>query len=145
MTDAALEPDGEGFVGWRSPREDFNAVFGLIRARVEGERVRCRVETGPARANGMDMIHGGFMLAFLDQVLFVAPQALGRVRIGEAVTLAQSSQFLDAGRIDQPLDAVVEILRETGRLLFLRGVMEQEGRLLLSFEGTLRKFSAPRG
>ena len=55
-----------------------------------------------------------------------------------------SHQFLGAGTIDQPLDAVAEILRETGRLAFLRGTIEQDGNLIAAFSATIRKPTRPR-
>jgi len=135
-------PDAEGFVTWQAGGEGYNAGFGPIRARPEGESMaRVRFETGPSRANPIGALHGGFLLACLDQALFVGPVALGRLTIGKAVTLNVATQFIGTGRIDRPLDAVVEISHETGRLLFLRGQMEQEGALVLAFQATLRKLA----
>jgi acyl-coenzyme A thioesterase PaaI-like protein len=131
--------DAQGFTVWASDSDDFNAIYGPVRIRIEGAKVRCRVETGQRRSNTLGGVHGGFMLAFLDQVLFLAPATLGLIEIGRAVTLSQSSQFLAQGRLDEPLDAVVEVVAETGRLLFQRGLMMQGDRMLLSFEATLRK------
>ena len=43
------------------------------------------------------------------------------------------------GRIGVPLDAEVELLRETKRLAFFAGKVVQEGELVASFSGALRK------
>ena len=40
-----------------------------------------------------------------------------------------------------PLDAEVELLRETGRLIFLQGKVVQDGETVAAFSGALRKFS----
>ena len=40
-----------------------------------------------------------------------------------------------------PLDAEVELLRETGRLAFFAGKVVQEGELVAAFSGALRKSS----
>jgi acyl-coenzyme A thioesterase PaaI-like protein len=58
-----------------------------------------------------------------------------------AVTLDLSTRFLSPGRIGVPLDAEVELLRETGRLIFLDGRVTQDGELVASFTGALRKAS----
>jgi hypothetical protein len=79
------------------------------------------------------------MLAFLDQALFAGAVALGRLQDMHAVTLSVGSQFVGRGSVDEPLDALIEVVAETGKLLFLRGLMEQSGRPVLSFDGTLRK------
>jgi hypothetical protein len=61
------------------------------------------------------------------------------------VTLSLATQFVAAGSIAKPLDCVVEIVRETGRLLFLRGQMEQDGETLMTYQATVRKFSGQTG
>jgi hypothetical protein len=37
---------------------------------------------------------------------------------------------------------VIELLKETRRLVFLRGVVEQDGELIAAFSGTIRKPTA---
>jgi hypothetical protein len=44
--------------------------------------------------------------------------------------------------MEEPLDSVVEVLRETGRMVFMRGQVEQGEHLVASFSGLVRK--APR-
>ena len=57
-----------------------------------------------------------------------------------------SAQFIGGGVIDVPLEARIELLRETSRMLFLRGLIVQEDRpTIASFTGTLRKSSLPAG
>ncbi len=137
-------PDAEGFhhVFFEGP--GFNGIFGEILCRPEGENLtRLRIATGPARANPLGAVHGGFLMGFLDQAVFVGPVTTGRIPFGSAVTLNLSTQFVGAGRADMPLDCMVEIVSETGRLLFLRGQMEQEGRTVLTYQATLRKLGQP--
>jgi acyl-coenzyme A thioesterase PaaI-like protein len=137
-------PDADGFYGWTCAGEGFNAYLGRLLTRTESaDMVRVRVETGPSRANVQGMIHGGFLLGFLDQALFVGPVSAARLEFGSAVTLGVSTQFVGPGRTDRPLDCVVEIVRETRRLLFLRGTMEQGDQLVLTFQATLSKPSKP--
>ena len=68
-----------------------------------------------------------------------ASRSFGLITAGTAVTLDLCTQFIGAGRIDEPLDAVVELLRETGRLLFLRGLIVQGDETIASFTATIRK------
>ena len=58
-----------------------------------------------------------------------------------AVTLDCQTQFLSRGTIDAPLDSVIETLRETGRLIFIRGLLEQGEVRVAAFSATLRKAS----
>ena len=60
-----------------------------------------------------------------------------------AVTLDCSVRFLSPGRIGVPLDAEVELLRETKRLAFFAGKVVQDGELVAAFTGALRKSSRP--
>ncbi|WP_019831119.1 PaaI family thioesterase [Sphingomonas sp. PR090111-T3T-6A] len=139
-------PDADGFYAKTFDGPGFNGTFGRVLCRPEGENVaRVRIGTGPERANPHGALHGGFLLAFLDQAVFVGPITIGRLPPDGAVTLNFATQFVGPGRADIPLDCLVEIVSETGKLLFLRGQMEQEGRPVLSYQATLRKLSPPRG
>ncbi|MET0269223.1 MAG: PaaI family thioesterase [Sphingomonas sp.] len=118
----------------------FVDIFGEMRVLVEApDKVRLRVYPGPQQRNLVGSIHGGFLLALVDQALFAAPTRLKIAGARDGVTIDCSTQFLSAGRIGEPLDAVVEILRETGRMVFMRGLLEQGGTRVLAFSGTIRK------
>jgi len=133
-------PDADGFYAKDFEGPGFSGTFGRILCRPEGEGIaRVRIATGPERANPHGAVHGGFLLAFLDQAVFVGPVSIGRLPMNGAVTLNFATQFVAPGRADMPLDCVVEIVGETGKLLFLRGQMEQEGKVVLSYQATLRK------
>src|SRR3546814_8893637 len=102
----------------------------------------------PARkhSNLGDNVHGAVTLALVDIALFAASHQFGSLDAGHSVTLDLSTQFVGAGRIGEPLDAVVELVRETGRLLFLCGLVVQgEGaaHIVLSFAGTIRQACWP--
>ena len=60
------------------------------------------------------------------------------------MTLDLNTQFIGGGRIGEPIEAQVECLKETGRLLFLRGLVVQgdDGMKIAAFSGTIRKPSA---
>ena len=57
------------------------------------------------------------------------------------MTLDLSAQFIGGPRIGDPIEAQVELLRETGRMLFLRGLVVQDDQPMASFSGTVRKSS----
>ena len=63
----------------------------------------------------------------------------GLIEAGAAVTLDLSVQFIGAGVIGKPLEAEVELLKETGRLLFMRGIVSQGDERVAAFSGTIRK------
>lgn len=146
-------PDALGFVpdpenpGWElRPASEigrFLDIFGAIRVRADPDgKARCRVMPEPRHRNINDTVHGGFTLALIDQALFMGPRALGIEGSVGGVTIDTATQFFGSLAIDSPIDLVVEVLRETGRLVFVRGVIEQDGVAAVAFSGTIRKAKA---
>ena len=78
-------------------------------------------------------------MGFADVALFAAARMFGMIEAGSAVTLDMSFQFIGTGGPDTPLDAEVECLRETRRLIFMRGLVVQDGNRIAAFSGTIRK------
>ena len=137
-------PAHPGWSTWRL-RDDtrFNSVvLGEMIVRVESGKCRLRMFPERKHTNLQDMIHGAITLSLIDVSLFAAMRTLTGGDAGPAVTLELSTQFIGAGRPDRPLDSVVDVLRETGRMLFLRGEVVQEDHLVAAFSGLIRK--APR-
>ncbi len=138
-------PDKPGWlIAGAEPTGRFADIFGPILLRIEEDgRIRCRFRPEPRHRNVLETIHGGFAMAVVDQVIFIGPHARGVPGALGGVTIDASMQFVAPIAI-APFDAVVEILRETGRMVFMRGLIEQDGATALAFSGTIRKAS-PRG
>ena len=136
-----LDPDHPGWTRWgfRDPTR-FTSLLGPLRMRVEGERVRLRASPERRHSNLGDHVHGGAMLGLIDVALFATARGLGQLD-GMAVTLDLSTQFIAAAAVGRPLDAVGEVLRATRRLIFIRGLVEQDGTVIASFAGTVRKLA----
>ncbi len=115
------------------------AVMGRLLTRREGDKCRLRMIPERRHTNLQEMIHGAVTLSLIDISLFAAMRTLGSGDAGMAVTLELSTQFIGAGKVDKPLDAVVELMRETGRMMFMRGMVEQEDHQVASFSGIVRK------
>jgi hypothetical protein len=119
----------------------FNSVvMGQLLIRTESER-SCRLRMFPVRhhSNVLGAIHGGMIMALADVSLFAVTRLLLAADAAGSVTLDMSTQFIGGGRLDAPLDVVTEVLRETGRLVFVRGLLEQEGQLVAAFSASIRK------
>jgi len=136
-------PDQPGWYSWDLKDDTrFNAqVMGPMMARQEGSKCRLRMIPEQKHTNLQNMIHGAVTLSLIDISLFAAMHVLRESEAGMAVTLELSTQFIGAGKPDEPLDAVVEVMRETGRLLFLRGEIVQRDHLVAAFSGLVRKAS----
>jgi acyl-coenzyme A thioesterase PaaI-like protein len=86
-------------------------------------------------------LHGGFLMSFIDMSMFafIAPQ----LELMGAVTLSCATDFLGSGMVGQPIDATGEILKETGKMIFVRGLLRQGDNMVCSFTGTMRKIPRP--
>ena len=134
------DPDHPGWSTWDlADPERYHGTIGKLLVRAEGPgKARCRMFPGKAQSNLGNVVHGGAILTFIDMALFAGGRLAG-ANVAYAVTLDLSTQFLSPGRLDVPLDAEVELLRETGRLAFFRGRLVQEDEIVAAFSGALRK------
>ncbi len=110
----------------------------LVRSEDSG-KARLRMFPEHRHSNLTNAVHGGVTLGFVDVAMFGASRMFGLIDAGTAVTLDLSVQFIGAGVIGVPLDAEVELLKETGRLLFMRGLVLQGENRIAAFSGTIRK------
>jgi len=135
-------PDHPGWWTWDLPDEErYNATLGRLLVRGEGDgRARCRMFPDVRQSNLGNIVHGGAILTFIDMAMFAGGHMAGMSDIG-AVTLDLSCQFVTPAELGTPLDCSVELLRETKRLAFLRGLAEQDGRTVAAWSGTLRKIT----
>ncbi|MBB5686179.1 PaaI family thioesterase [Sphingobium boeckii] len=135
------DPENPGWHTWAlSDSTRFNSVLGKMILRLDPDgQARIRMFPAHIHSNLSNNVHGGTTLAFIDVSLFAASRLFGLIDPGTSVTLDLSTHFIGAGKVDEPLDAVVELLRETGRLLFLRGLIVQGDHTVASFAGTIRK------
>jgi len=140
--------DYPGWEDWKliDPERFNHAVLGRLLVRAEGDRhARVRMFPETKHSNLINMIHGGATVGFVDVALFGAARCFGLEEDAMALTLDLSTQFISGGKMDEPLDAAVELLRETRRFMFLRGKVvqgEESDYLVASFNATIRKSSA---
>ncbi len=140
------DPDDPDWWVWEvlDPKR-FNHFMGRFRARRESETIaRVRMIPKPEHSNLGDVVHGGVLMSFADGALFCASTMLGVERAGPSVTLDLNMHFIAPGELDKPLDAVVEVLRQTRRMVFLRGLIVQGDATVAEFSSTIRKPSSPK-
>ena len=136
--------DHPGWWTWELADDSrFNATIGRLLVRADGPgRAVCRMFPERGHSNLSDVVHGGAILTFIDMAMFGGGYVAG-ADIGYSVTLDLSAQFLAPGMLGEPLDCTVELLRETGRLAFMRGLVVQGEEKVAAWSGTLRKGKAP--
>lgn len=134
----AVAEDGE-FAGWNrwvgDPFEDAVGPF-FFRNGSDGRAVTAfRAE--PKHMNMGGRMHGGCLMAVADMALFtIARDALGGQH---GVTVALDSVFLSPGEVGDLVEATGEVTRAGGSLIFVRGQVATDGRLLLTFSGVIKK------
>jgi uncharacterized protein (TIGR00369 family) len=137
------DPDHPGWWTWDlADEERYNATLGKLLVRGEGQgRSRCRMFPDRRQSNLGEVVHGGAILTFIDMAMFAGGYAAG-AELGPSVTLDLSAQFLSPAQLGAPLDCTVELLRESKRMAVMRGLVEQEGRAVAAWSGTLRKLGS---
>ena len=137
------DPENPGWHTWRvNDDARFNThALGRMIIRPEGESgARLRLlDVETRHSNLHSNVHGGVTLALIDVAMFAAIYTVLGADAAGSVTLDVHNQFVGSGKIGEPLDVVSEVVKETRRLVFLRGTVEQGDHLVANFMGTLRK------
>ena len=139
-TGAQEDADHPGWYSWGDfPPSSFAAATGRLLFKPDGER-RGVVRMFPTERH-MNMggsIHGGAVMSFIDMAMFAGWRCAGMAQ-GHYVTLDMTTHFLARGQVGVPLDAHVELVRQTRGLVFMQGTVTQDGEPCYSFTGTLKR------
>ena len=139
------KPDGDnpGWFTWGDfPRSSFAAATGRLLFKPDGDgRGLCRMFPTDDHINPGGSIHGGAVMSFIDMSMFAGGLCAG-MEPGHFVTLDLTTHFVARGRPGIPLDAHVELVKQTRGHAFLQGVVRQEGEACYSFSGTLKRVSS---
>jgi uncharacterized protein (TIGR00369 family) len=139
-TGATEDAEHPGWYSWGDfPRGSFAGATGKLLFRPDGEgRAVCRMFPTERHMNMGGSIHGGAVMSFIDMAMFAGGRCAGMAE-GHYVTLDMTTHFLGRGQPGSPLDAHVELIRQTRSLVFLQGVVRQDGEACYSFTGTLKR------
>jgi acyl-coenzyme A thioesterase PaaI-like protein len=143
--DHGPDPDNPGWRHWDLKDQTlFNgAVMGKLITRVDPDgKSRLRMFPERKHQNLQGIIHGAVTLSLIDISLFTTMHTIGTGNAGPSVTLELSTQFVGAGDPGRVMDSVCEIVRETGKLVFVRGTVEQDDDTIAAFSGILRKMQS---
>lgn len=104
---------------------------------VGSDRITFRLVLRPGHGNRLGGVHGGFLAGLGEHCLGMLAEA--RTPRLDTVTISVAFDYPSGAVTTLPLDGEVELLRETGRMMFVRLLIRQEERVVLSGSGTLRK------
>ena len=139
-TGASKDADHPGWYSWGDfPRGSFAGATGRLLFRPDGPgRAVCRIFPSERHLNLGGSIHGGAVMSFIDMAMFAGGRCAGMAE-GHYVTLDLTAHFIARGEIGKPLDAHVELVRQTRSLVFLQGTCSQDNETCYSFTGTLKR------
>ncbi|WP_315782332.1 MULTISPECIES: PaaI family thioesterase [unclassified Bradyrhizobium] len=126
------------FAGWRTwMRDSYESHTGPFWHRMEDDgSIRCAFRVEKKHLNGAGNVHGGCLMTFADYCLFAFAAPILQ---GPGVTVSFSSEFLDAAREGELIEATGEVTRAGASLIFLRGMLHSGTKPLFSFSGTIKR------
>jgi len=113
----------------------YSRHIGPSYARKETDGASLIQPTLPHMCNSGGALHGGYMMSFADSAV---TRAAGLVTGMAPSTVAFAAEFLSGGVATSPLTTRVEVPRHGKSLAFVRGLLEQDGRKLLSYSATIK-------
>ena len=113
----------------------YSRHIGASYARPEKDGASLIQPTLPHMCNSGGVLHGGYMMSFADAAV---TRAAGVTTGMAPSTISFAAEFLAAGGPTAPLTTRVEVPRHGKSLAFLRGLLEQNGRPLLSYSATIK-------
>ena len=110
----------------------------LVRRAPDGS-AEARIETGEAHTNMQGGLHGGFQAMFIEKCLHLPLWVNASIDRGGVLVVDLSVNYLIPGKAGVPLLSQTWLLRETGRMGFVRGELQQDGETITGYTGILRK------
>jgi uncharacterized protein (TIGR00369 family) len=138
---SALVPVAAGpWAGWYhwEPVDDFEEHSGPFYCRKDEHGLVCAFMPEVRNRNSDGGIHGGALMTFADYALFMTAVVVDPALRG--VTLTMNCEFIAAAQPGRLLTARTEIVRQGASIVFARGIIDDDGRPVLAFSGTIKKF-----
>jgi len=85
--------------------------------------------------NCHDILHGGLVMTLMDLAMVVAAK---EHQDSQVVTVSMSSEFTAAGRAGELIEASGELVRRANSLVFVRGQVHVDDRVLLNASGVYK-------
>src|ERR1044072_8221679 len=145
-TGAKEDPEHPGWYSWGDfPRSSFASATGRLLFNPDGPgRGIARIFPTEVHKNMGGSLHGGAVMSFIDMAMFAGGRCAGMAP-GHYVTFDMTTHFLARGKVGVPLDAHVELVRQTPGHAFLQGVVRRAGEPCSSSRGTLKRVGEPNG
>lgn len=128
----------DGWSTWGQGSDPFETLTGpyYMRALPQGG-YECAFMPDDKNCNGMGNIHGGALMTFADFALFA--HAHDEMDGNPCVTMQFESQFVGGAKPGILITSEGEIVRATRTMLFIRGMLKQAGKPVLSYSAVLKR------
>ena len=133
--------EGE-FAGWQTYdlHDTFDTVVGPFFSRPDPDgQMRCAFRAEQKHMNAGDRMHGGCLMTFADIAMFQI--AYQEMEGASGVTVQLDSTFIDGGYVGELIEATGQVTKAGKSLIFVRGQITTDERLLMTFSGVIRKFT----
>lgn len=136
MTDPrqATLPQGYRVIDPRDPYETGTGPFYVPEAEDADFHVLLKVERRHCNASGI--VHGGLLMTMADVTLCAA--AVSSYVEERAITVSLGADFVSAAEFGDLLEARAEITRKTGSLVFARGQILCNSRIVLTCSAVIK-------
>lgn len=134
MSEASFDPSAHG---WEIGESDgFIGLVGPFWTRRESGALRFGFLAEPRHANLLGIVQGGMIMTFADRGLGIMAWEATEGR--PSATISFETQFVGAGRIGSFIELSGEVVRRTGGLVFIRGLVTSGPEALASCQGAWR-------
>lgn len=116
----------------------FIEIVGQIYCKEDGGTVRYGFVADPRFKNRRSVLHGGYLSAFADRTLALAGRRVNNS--GPQATIELSIRFIDAVQIGEFVESLPEVVRKTRSVIFVRGTMMVDSRIVATADGIWRIF-----
>lgn len=134
MTETPAPIDGYTLYDPDDPYEMRSGPFHWHQSEDGTHYFAVRAET--RHCNRHEIVHGGLMMTMIDLAMVAAGK---ENRDEQLVTVSLNSEFVDAGRAGDLIEASGELVRRTGSMAFVRGRVYVGDRTLLSASAVLKR------
>lgn len=125
-----------GWYQWQ-PADSFEDYAGPFYCQSEGAAILCGFMPEDKNTNSGGNIHGGALMTFADYALFMIAAGMNGNLHG--VTVTMNSEFIGAAQPRRLLLARGEVVRAGGSLIFVRGIITDVDRPVLTFSATIKR------
>lgn len=127
-----------GWSTWGNGSDPFETLTGPFYMRsLAAGGYECAFMPTNQHANGMGNIHGGALMTFADFALFA--HAHDQMSAHPCVTMQFESQFVGGAKVGVLIESAGEITRATRTMIFIRGLITQSGKPVLSYSAILKR------